>query len=283
MWPNIMNMFGIGGGGAPAPVQKGAGNPLGFSDNALASGGWEEPTVEEPVTSENLMSGNPEKSAEMQRALKYKRLNWAPDDTIDKSIWDQINPPSQTKLGEATTAPNTPGSTPPPSANVPPPAQTTPATEQKASMFGQFGDPKKAMGSIWDQMKGIGGKVKEGITALDKKLEENYAASGYAPEMPELDKPWTVKDIPRDMWDNYEMGILASPDAKGNEETLMKMAMAGEGDQRQLDPERWKAINQYITDTKDNPYYRLQRNKADALANPGANQIAKGYIQGSFR
>jgi hypothetical protein len=115
----------------------------------------------------------------MQRALKYKRLNWAPDNTIDQSIWDQINPPAQTKLGEATTAPNTPGSTPPPSANVPPPAQTTPATEQKASMFGQFGDPKKAMGSIWDQMKGIGGKVKEGITALDKKLEENYAASGY--------------------------------------------------------------------------------------------------------
>ena len=281
-----MNMFGIGGGGAPAPAQKGAGNPLGFSDNALASGGWEEPTVEEPVTSENLMSGNPEKSEEMQRALKYKRLNWAPDHTVDKSIWDQINPPAQTKLGETTPTPNAPGSTPPPSANVSPPAQTTPASgapAQNASMFGQFGDPKKAMGNIWDQMKGLGGKVKQGISDLDAKLEENYAASGYAPETIEPDKPWSVKDIPRDMWDNYEMGILASPDAKGNEEALMKMAMAGEGDQRQLDPERWKAINQYITDTKDNPYYRLQRNKADALANPGANQIAKGYIQGSFR
>ena len=47
MNPNnpILQALGLGGG-APASVQRGAGNPLGFSDNTLASGGWEEPTVD---------------------------------------------------------------------------------------------------------------------------------------------------------------------------------------------------------------------------------------------
>ena len=43
-------------------------------------------------------------------------------------------------------------------------------------------EPQGVMGSIWDQLQGAGGALKKGIGALDRKLEENYAASGYAPE-----------------------------------------------------------------------------------------------------
>jgi hypothetical protein len=53
---------------------------------------------------------------------------------------------------------------------------------QQSTMFGQLGDPGKAMGTVWDQLKGAGGKFKEGIQGLDRRMEENYAASGWAPE-----------------------------------------------------------------------------------------------------
>ena len=53
---------------------------------------------------------------------------------------------------------------------------------QQSTMFGQLGDPGKAMGTVWDQLKGAGGKLKEGIQGLDRRMEENYAASGWAPE-----------------------------------------------------------------------------------------------------
>ena len=153
-------------------------------------------------------------------------------------------------------------------------------------MFGQFGDPRKTMGSIWDQIKSVPGKLGEGISNLDKRMEEKYQASNWAPkesESPYEKKPWSIKDIPREDWSNYEMGILANPDTKGNEESLMKMAMAGEGDARQLDPDRWKMIQEYIADTKNNPYYLFDRDRADAKENPIMNQIGQGYIQGNFR
>ena len=164
------------------------------------------------------------------------------------------------------------------------PAEEAPKTPntagtQKAQMFGQFGDPKKAMGSIWDHIKGTGMKFKEGMSNLDKKMEANYAASGWGKE----DKPtapWSVKDIPKEDWNNWEMGILANPDTEGNEESLMKMAMDDDG---QLDQGRWNMIKDHIEGSKENPYYKMQRIKEDAINNPLKSNVATGYTTGYFR
>ena len=254
MWPNILNMFGIGGankgkaGGSSMPTKQ---NPLAFDDNALASGGWEKPRVQEKLDWGSLMDDQPQ-------ALKIRNSEPFIDPITGKPEIFRGN----TSPIEAPQTPNTAGS-------------------EKAQMFGQFGDPKKAMGNIWDQIKGGAGKLKEGYQNLDKKMEENYKASGWAPaETPEPDKPWSVKDIPKENWENWEMGILANPDTKNNEESLMKMAM---GDDGQLDQGRWNMIKDHIVGSKENPYYRMQRNKVDAQENPIMNKIGQGYIQGNFQ
>jgi hypothetical protein len=51
--------------------------------------------------------------------------------------------------------------------------------EQNTAMFGQGGDVKKQMGTIWDQIKSGAGKFKEGVQNLDEKMESNYAKSGW--------------------------------------------------------------------------------------------------------
>jgi len=164
------------------------------------------------------------------------------------------------------------------------PAEEAPKTPntagtQKAQMFGQFGDPKKAMGSVWDQIKGVGGGIKKGLGALDAKMEQNYKDMGYGTE-DKSTAPWSVKDIPKENWENWEMGILANPDTEGNEESLMKMAM---GDDGQLDQGRWNMIKDHIGGSKENPYYKMQRNKQDAINNPLKSNVAKGYKVGYFR
>ena len=65
-------------------------------------------------------------------------------------------------------------------AGGPPNAVNTPT--QSSPMFGQMGNPRKAMGTIWEQLKGAPGKLKEGITNLDRRMEENYAKSGWGGE-----------------------------------------------------------------------------------------------------
>jgi|TARA_R100001530_G_C4310383_1_gene152859 hypothetical protein len=155
MWPNILNMFGIGGankgkaGGSSMPTKQ---NPLAFDDNALASGGWEKPRVQEKLDWGSLMDDQPQ-------ALKIRNSEPFIDPITGKPEIFRGN----TSPIEAPQTPNTAGS-------------------EKAQMFGQFGDPKKAMGNIWDQIKGGAGKLKEGYQNLDKKMEENYKASGWAPE-----------------------------------------------------------------------------------------------------
>ena len=41
-------------------------------------------------------------------------------------------------------------------------------------MFGQFGDPKKAMGNVWDQLKGGGQKIGKSLQKFGSDWEANY-------------------------------------------------------------------------------------------------------------
>tara|TARA_R110000824_G_scaffold13876_6_gene59675 strand:- start:9965 stop:10618 length:654 start_codon:yes stop_codon:yes gene_type:complete len=99
---------------------------------------------------------SPSQQKAQTRVDDYRDKGWAADDTIDMDLWNQQSG-AQGGVGP-------------------------PAPQQQGQMFGQFGDPKKAMGNIWDQIKGGAGKLKEGISNIDKKMEENYASSGWAPE-----------------------------------------------------------------------------------------------------
>ena len=99
---------------------------------------------------------SPAQQKSQARVDDYRSKGWAADDTIDMDLWNK-------QAGVQ-------GGTGPPS------------PEQQGQMFGQGGDAKKMMGSIWDQIKGAPGKIKEGITNLDKKMESNYEASGWGGE-----------------------------------------------------------------------------------------------------
>jgi len=117
-----------------------------------------------------------------------------------------------------------------------PPAQTaspTPAPEQKD-------------GGIWS-------KLKDWNTGYNERMADRGLINPVfqKQENPMGDKPWSVKDIPKEQWENYEMGILQNPD-NINEQSLMKMAM-NEG---QLDQGRWNMIKDHIEGSKQNPYYQ---------------------------
>ena len=43
-----------------------------------------------------------------------------------------------------------------------------------------------------------------------------------------MEKPWSVKDIPKENWKNWEMGVLQNPHEM-DEEALMKLAMGEDG------------------------------------------------------
>ena len=101
---------------------------------------------------------NPAQQKAQTRVDNYKSKGWAADDTIDMDLWNKqagvqggVGPPAPPQGGQ----------------NL---------------MFGQFGDPKKSMGSIWEHLKGAPGKFKEGMQNLDKRLEANYAESGWGGE-----------------------------------------------------------------------------------------------------
>lgn len=99
---------------------------------------------------------NPAQQKAQARVDDYRSKNWAADDTIDMDLW---NKQAGVQGGAG-----------------------APSSEQQSQMFGQMGDPKKAMGTIWDQIKTGAGKFKQGVQNLDKKMESNYAASGWGGE-----------------------------------------------------------------------------------------------------
>tara|TARA_R110002020_G_scaffold224138_1_gene433565 strand:- start:7925 stop:8617 length:693 start_codon:yes stop_codon:yes gene_type:complete len=118
---------------------------------------------------------NPAQQKAQARVDDYRSKNWAADDTIDMDLW---NKQAGVQGGAG-----------------------APSSEQQSQMFGQMGDPKKAMGSIWDQIKTGAGKFKQGVQNLDKKMESNYAASGwggenyknpYAEPTPEIEPSYTT-------------------------------------------------------------------------------------------
>ena len=246
MNPNnpILQALGLGGG-APASVQRGAGNPLGFSDNTLASGGWEEPTVEEPITSQNLMSGNPQKSEAMQRALKYKRLNWAPDNTIDQSIWDQINPPAQSKLGEVTTAPNSPGTTPPPSANIPQQATGSAQSQGKGPLQHLLGNMKKGWGEA-------GKKVGSYMSEWEKNLQEAGVAGFEKPGG--LSVSDTLKE--REGWFDPQAGMQFAQDATEQDVLNASYKVDESTGQKVFDPELYQENLTRYKSRAENPVYK---------------------------
>lgn len=229
-----------------------------FSGGAnTQQGGWE-----------NIMAGNPEKSKAMQRAQMYQRKGWAPDNTIDQSIWDQINPPAadiggtpmsaQLRAGAAPTTPNTPGSTPPPQSNIPP--QQSGGGQQS----GQQG------GNIWDKLSGGAGKAWEGIKKWDKEFTQRSQDRGFMEKPPEEpEKPWSISDVPDEQWHNRKMGIMFDP----NDPELSNKMMQASMHEGRLNPERYQQISRYQADVTDNPYYQSQRDKHYEYGNYGANKF----------
>jgi hypothetical protein len=155
------------------------------------------------------------------RVDDYRSKNWAPDDTIDMGLWNK-----QAGAQGGTGAPS---------------------SGQQAQMFGQFGDPKKAMGSIWDQIKGVGGGIKKGISALDAKMDQNYKDMGYAPK--EAEKPWSINDIEDEQWHNRKDGVLVDPNDPEWKQKLMELSRDKEGI---VQPDRQKELRQYYDDFSDN-------------------------------
>ena len=96
---------------------------------------------------------NPGQQKAQARVDDYRSKDWAADDTIDMDLWNK-----QAGVQGGT---------------------GTPSPDQQGQMFGQMGDPKKMMGTIWDQIKSGAGKFKEGVQNLDEKMESNYAKSGW--------------------------------------------------------------------------------------------------------
>jgi len=75
---------------------------------------------------------NPGQQQAQTRVDDYRSKNWAADDTIDMSLWNNQQ-----------------------------------SDDQNTAMFGQNGDVKKQMGSIWDQIKTGAGKA-------SKQFSEDY-------------------------------------------------------------------------------------------------------------
>lgn len=94
-------------------------------------------------------AGGAQMSPAQQRVDMYRDKGWAPDDTIDKKLWDA--------------QPGVPG-------GIGPPAP------EKQAMFGQMGDPRKAMGSVWEQLQkrgqGLGEHIQKGGQSLGKGLKQ---------------------------------------------------------------------------------------------------------------
>lgn len=133
--------------------------------------------------------------------------------------------------------PQQPGSQSP--AQTPAPSSTPSATPSAAPA-------QQEGGSIWS-------KLKDWNTGYNERMEDRGLINPVfqKEENPMGDKPWSVNDIPKESWENYEMGILQNPD-NINEQSLMKMAM-NEG---QLDQGRWNMIKDHIEGSKENPYYK---------------------------
>ena len=127
------------------------------------------------------------------------------------------------------------------------PSSPNTAGTQRAQMFGQFGNAGKTMGSVWDQLKGAGGKIKKGLGELDAKMEQNYKDMGYAPEEPE--KPWSINELKDDQWHNRKDGILVDPNDPEWKQKLMELSRDEQGI---VQPDRQKQLRQYYDDTSQN-------------------------------
>ena len=99
---------------------------------------------------------NPAQQKAQSRVDDYREKNWAADDTIDMDLWNK-----QAGVQGGT---------------------GTPSPDQQGQMFGQMGDPKKLMGTIWDQVKTGAGKFGDD---LKSNYEKNMREAGYMNPEPE--------------------------------------------------------------------------------------------------
>jgi len=117
---------------------------------------------------------------------------------------------------------------------------------QQSAMFGQFGDLKKDMGSIWSQLKG-------GISNIDKKMEENYAASGWAPKG--YKSPYDKSSSPLE--DRKKEGyFMPGADEKYSIDATEQDVLANSMVNGVLDVDKYKEEKAKANRVKDNPMYQ---------------------------
>ena len=216
-------------------------------------------------------------SPEMQRALKYKRLNWKPDNTIDMSIWDQLNPrdiggtpmAAQLSSGAAPTTPNTPGTTPPPSANVP---SSSPSSGQ-ASQQPSGGQQNE---SIWDKLSGKASDAFEGYKKWDKEWTKRAEDRGFLEKTPEApETPWGVKSIEDEQWHNRKDAVLVDPRDPQKDQKMMDLARDENGN---VDPEKFKLIQQYVSDEHHPAVQMGERQEREKLRQDySSSPVAKAF------
>ena len=188
--------------------------------------------------STKMFGGNPMDGAAGGASPQSQNQLKALGDTSREELdaWQGYDPNNQksrmTQYANAYEQQQQPGSQPP-TQTAEQTASPTPAPEQKG-------------GGIWS-------KLKDWNTGYNERMADRGLINPVfqKQENPMGDKPWSVKDIPKEQWENYEMGILQNPDNM-DEQSLMKMAM-NEG---QLDQGRWNMIKDHIEGSKQNPYYQ---------------------------
>ena len=103
---------------------------------------------------------------------------------------------------------------------------------------------------------GLLGKFKKWGEGYQQRMEDRGLIHDVFRKPEEMEKPWSVKDIPKENWKNWEMGVLQNPHEM-DEEALMKLAMGEDG---QLDQGRWNMIKEHIESSKTNPF--VEKNMA---------------------
>ena len=111
--------------------------------------------------------------------------------------------------------------------------------------------------SIWDKLSGGIKKFDEGYT--QRLQDRGYMEKpGSAPPGLGADKPWSVQSIGDDQWTDRKGGILFNPE---DPELRKKMIAAATDEQGNLDASRYKMIQEYQNQTKDNPVYQQKRDE----------------------
>lgn len=111
--------------------------------------------------------------------------------------------------------------------------------------------------SIWDKLSGGIKKFDEGYT--QRLQDRGYMEKpGSAPPGLGADKPWSVQDIADDQWVDRKGGILFNPE---DPELRNKMIGVSSGDDGNLMADRYKMVQDYMNQTKDNPVYQEKRDE----------------------